>query len=36
VASLGVLLVALRVFRVEELAMVGELVRSVRGKFGGR
>ena len=36
VASLVVLLGALRLFRVEELAMVGELARSVKGRFGGR
>jgi putative peptidoglycan lipid II flippase len=35
VLSLGLLLGALRLLRVEELALVGELVRSVRGRFGG-
>ncbi|MEQ1833506.1 MAG: murein biosynthesis integral membrane protein MurJ [Candidatus Eisenbacteria bacterium] len=36
VVSLAVLFGALRLFRVEELAMVDELVRSVRGRLGGR
>jgi len=35
-ASLGVLIVCMRLLRVEELAMLGELGRSLRGRFGGR
>ena len=34
VLSLGVLLLGLRLLRVQELAMVGELGRSLRGRFG--
>ncbi len=36
VLSLGVLLLALRVLRVEELAMVQELARSIRGRFSAK
>jgi hypothetical protein len=34
--SLGVLLLALRVLRVEELSMVQELARSMRGRFSAK
>ena len=34
VLSLGVLLVCFRLFRVQELAMLAELGRSLRGRFG--
>ena len=34
VLGLGVLVLCLRVLRVEELAMLGELTRSLRGRFG--
>jgi putative peptidoglycan lipid II flippase len=36
VLSMGVLLGFLRLLRVEELAMLGELGRSLRGRLGGR
>ena len=36
VLSLGVLLLALRALRVEELAMVQELARSMRGRFSAK
>ncbi len=36
VLSMGVLLLFLRLLKVEELAMLAELGRSLRGRLGGR